>query len=65
MCKWGSSWALRDACGGRSGRAGGRERPFAPRRPTVRRIRCAPPAIRRDRLRACPKSTRIAQFGFR
>ncbi|PRG30040.1 hypothetical protein C6T52_29010 [Burkholderia multivorans] len=31
----------------------------------TRRIGCAPRAIRRNRLRARAKSTRIAQFGFR
>ncbi|PRD81916.1 hypothetical protein C6P74_04785 [Burkholderia multivorans] len=31
----------------------------------TRRIGCALRAIRRNRLRACAKSTRIAQFGFR
>ncbi|RQR35684.1 hypothetical protein DIE23_08865 [Burkholderia sp. Bp9143] len=65
MCKWDSSLSAHNGCAGRIGRFRTEERPFAPLRPTVRRIRCAPPEIRRDRLRACRKSTRIAQFGFR
>ncbi|PRD93672.1 hypothetical protein C6P77_31795 [Burkholderia ambifaria] len=66
--KWGSSRSLHDGCGGcigRSGRSGTRNRSIAPLSPAVCRIRCVARSIRRDRLRACPKSTRIAQFGFR
>ncbi|PRG07259.1 hypothetical protein C6Q14_10015 [Burkholderia ambifaria] len=66
--KWGSGRSLHDGgsgCSGRSGRSGTRNRSIAPLAPAVCRIRCVPRSIRRDRLRARPKSTRIAQIGFR
>ncbi|PRE34779.1 hypothetical protein C6P63_21545 [Burkholderia cenocepacia] len=56
--RWGSS-PTRKACEAgenRRSREGGRP---------VCRIRCVTRAIRRNRLSAPPKSTRIAQFGFR
>ncbi|RQZ45339.1 hypothetical protein DIE17_21715 [Burkholderia sp. Bp9099] len=66
MRKWGSRPSARDGCAACIGPYPHRaERPFAPRPAAVCRIRCIPPAIRRDRLRARPNSTRIAQFGFR